>query len=125
VQGSLTINGKPAPGALVIFHPANGQEFDARGSRPQGTVGADGVFRISTYQEADGAPAGEYKVAVLWFGKNGNGSADLLSGAYARPEQTGIVVTVATGQAELQPIEIKGARLTPARVKPTPDHDGL
>jgi hypothetical protein len=125
VEGKLTINGKPAQGATVVLHPADGRDFDSRGSRPQGDVDIGGAFRITTYQAGDGAPAGDYNVAVLWFGKSGKASADLLSGAYARPEQTGIRVTVTPGIAELEPIEIKGARLTAPAVKPSQNHDGL
>ncbi|QDT52106.1 hypothetical protein Pan44_01150 [Caulifigura coniformis] len=124
-QGTLTINGKPAQGALVVLHPADGKNFDSRGSRPQGAVGQDGAFKVTTYQDGDGAPAGDYNVAILWFGKSGNASADLLAGAYARPEQTGIRITVAPGSTELEPIEIKGARLMAAPAKPSKDHDGL
>jgi hypothetical protein len=126
VQGTLSVNGKPAQGATVVLHPADGKNFDSRGSRPQGTVGPDGAFKVTTYQDGDGAPAGEYNVAVMWFGKSGNAAADLLAGAYARPEQTSIRVTVAPGDAELDPIEIKGASLTaaPAR-RPAQDHDGI
>jgi hypothetical protein len=117
------INGKPAQGATVVLHPSDGKEFDSRGSRPQGAVGADGAFKVTTYQDGDGAPIGDYNVALLWFGKNGSGSSDLLAGAYSRPEASGIRVTVATGIAELKPIEISARLTAPAR--PSKDHDGL
>lgn len=126
VQGTLTINGKAAEGATVVLHPADGKNFDSRGSRPQATVEADGTFHVTTYQEGDGAPAGNYNVAVMWFGKNGDATADRLGGAYARPDQSDVRVTISIGDAELEPIEIKGARLAAARPsKPEQDHDGL
>src|SRR5690606_19402348 len=64
VQGSLLVNGKPAAGAMVVFHPAGGASIDERGSRPKATVLPDGSFEVTTYQAGDGAPAGDYDVAV-------------------------------------------------------------
>ena len=103
VQVELDDQRQARAGATVILHPAEGKNFDSRGSRPQGDVDAEGTFKVTTYQSGDGAPAGDYNVAVLWFGKS-EASTDLLSGAYARPEQTGIRITVTPGASELRPI---------------------
>lgn len=66
VEGSLTIDGKPAEGAQVILHPADGRNFDQRGARPTGRVASDGTFQVTTYHAGDGAPAGRYVVTIFW-----------------------------------------------------------
>ncbi|HBL44956.1 MAG TPA: hypothetical protein DDZ90_16355, partial [Planctomycetaceae bacterium] len=67
VEGRLTINGEPAAGAMLVFYPAQGEEFDSRGSRPRAKVEENGNFQVTTYQSGDGAPAGDYQVGILWF----------------------------------------------------------
>ena len=52
-EGMLTINNQPAAGAMLVLHPANGKGFDSRMTRPRATVGADGKFHLTTYQEGD------------------------------------------------------------------------
>jgi len=61
VNGKLFIEGEPASGALVVFHP---QGVDRAAPRPKGYVDARGNFVISTFQPGDGAPSGEYRVTV-------------------------------------------------------------
>ncbi len=63
VEGSVLVAGQPAPGALVVLHPVT--PFDANADNPHAVVDTDGSFSISTYGIKDGAPAGEYKVAIL------------------------------------------------------------
>ena len=119
--GTLTINGKPAEGALLVFHPAAGREFDARGTRPRATVEADGTFEVTTYQSGDGAPAGDYRVAILWFADPDSSSPwDRLGNRYANPDRTDIRVSITEGVNELKPIEIEGAQIAdrPARRNP-------
>ena len=56
---------KPATGALVVvFHPADGD--DPAAPRPVAQVDDQGAFRLTTYAEGDGAPAGDYAVTILW-----------------------------------------------------------
>ena len=123
VRGSLLINGKPAGGALLVLHPADGN-FDARGSRPRAKVQADGSFQVSTYQDGDGAPVGEYQVAVLWFDNPDSSNPwDKLGGRYANPKTTEIRVSVGEGENQWEPIEIKNARMVPRPRRTGPDHD--
>jgi hypothetical protein len=79
--------GKPAAGALVIFHPSGS---DNPGTlNPVGRVDSAGDFRLTTYTEGDGAPAGAYAVTITWptprktpFGREG---PDQLRGSYSDP----------------------------------------
>jgi hypothetical protein len=62
VRGQLLwADGKPVtefPGGTVIFESTE-QPVSA-----QGEIQADGTFRLSTYQQDDGAPPGKYRVLV-------------------------------------------------------------
>lgn len=123
-HGTLTINDEPAAGALLVFHPADEQGFDARQSRPRAEVGPDGLFEVTTYQQGDGAPAGDYHVGILWF-KDPDASSpwDKLQGRYANPANTGIEVTIQEGVNLLDPIDITGVRVVENPPKDPTDHD--
>ena len=81
----LDEKGKPAAGAVVTFHPVAppGGGVEA----VSGTVGADGTYRLTTYETGDGAPAGEYVVTVCWYKPKKTPfdppPPDLLCGKYA------------------------------------------
>ena len=67
VAGELYFNGSPAKHVMVILHPADEavrSEVWPQGY-PKATVGADGSFKIGTYETEDGAPAGEYLILVI------------------------------------------------------------
>jgi hypothetical protein len=66
VHGLVFVAGQPAAGAIVVFHALHNSSIDA--PRPSGRVAADGSFVLSTFAPGDGAPAGEYGVAVAWYG---------------------------------------------------------
>ena len=66
VEGRVLIRGQPAEGVQVFLHPCDAVQ---RG-KPRGVTDADGRFRLRTYHEGDGAPAGEYLVTVYWPAPN-------------------------------------------------------
>lgn len=107
VRGKLLVSDQPAPGAMVVFHPAGGS-YDAE--RPFAHVGPDGSFSLTTYQASDGAPEGEYLVTVEWYASaDRNAPApwpNVLPLKYARPESSDVRVRVTQGPNELQPIVI-------------------
>ncbi len=77
VRGSVFVSGMPATGAVVMFHPLPLGTGKARGLTSRGTVGQDGSFRLTTYNTGDGAPEGEYVVAIYWpAARAGNSKAD-------------------------------------------------
>lgn len=65
VTGLVTVDGKPAAGATVIFHP-DGQAAPGA-PRPVGQADANGEFRLTTAAANDGAAPGEYRVTVAWY----------------------------------------------------------
>ncbi len=62
VAGQVTFNGKPAAGALVVFHP---QDPAVGELKPNARADRQGNYTLSTYSAGDGAPAGEYKLTVI------------------------------------------------------------
>ena len=110
-HGRVTVNGEPAAGAVVELHCV-GQKPDARNSRPWAIVKHDGSFTLSTYEQGDGAPAGEYALVVRWPPDVSQPSlADRLGGSFARPEQSRWRVTIKEGENELPPVAITGAKV--------------
>lgn len=111
VKGKVTVAGKPAERAQVVFHPL--ADAGPNTPRPTGTVGSDGTFTLSTYTEGDGAPAGEYAVAIVWpesasaTGGDADTGGDRLGGRYANPKTSGLKATVAEGRPDLPPFALK------------------
>ena len=117
VSGSLRVNGKPAPAAVLTFHPV--AEAGSEPVRPTARTGPDGTFKLTTRAEGDGAPAGEYRVTVSWFapavgkrpveGDDGAARA-LLPDKYSRPETSPLRAVVRPGDNEPITIEISTAK---------------
>jgi hypothetical protein len=59
VNGTVTLDGKPLPGATITFLPAG-----EGGRSASGLSGTDGSFDLTTYKPGDGALAGDYKITV-------------------------------------------------------------
>ena len=84
----------PAAGALVIFRPAGTvNDGDWPEGFPRATAGDDGAFKLTTYDDGDGAPAGEYAVLVQWPKRVASETAsqdergeDRFAGAYSNPD---------------------------------------
>ena len=60
VTGKVISYGSPLPGAAVILVPTE----SGKGVVARGLTGPDGVYELSTYDEFDGAVAGEYRVSI-------------------------------------------------------------
>ena len=64
-SGQVFVDGQPAVGALVVLHPVDPASKPT--VKPSGRVDAAGSFALSTFRSRDGAPVGEYVVAIAWF----------------------------------------------------------
>lgn len=107
VAGKVLIGGKPVAHAIVVLHP-DGAEQNA--DRPRATTNADGSFTIQTTDGQEGAPAGRYRITVeqwLASARADEGPSNRLPAKYAKPESSGLTVTVVAGPNELQPIVLK------------------
>lgn len=58
VQGKVTLQGQPLADVVVSFYPDQGSRA------PSGITDSQGAFALSTFESKDGAPAGNYRVAV-------------------------------------------------------------
>jgi len=56
VTGQVTVDGKPVPGATLVFHAVDATNFKWQ-EMPQGRTDAEGKFTLTTYETGDGAPA--------------------------------------------------------------------
>jgi hypothetical protein len=109
VRGKVLYQGKPAKGAFVLFVPVN-EPPDTPDPRPRAEVGEDGSFALGMYDAEDGAPAGEYKVAVTWEGgvlpDGREEPPDKLLGRY-NIERTRLKATVKEGPNELPAFDLQ------------------
>ena len=113
VKGKVLVGGKPADGAFVVFRP-KGVGPDR--PRPNAYTAADGTFELSTYEASDGAPPGDYEVAIVWtpgVDPSGDSEAeaetpDRLKGRYADPKSSDLEARLVEGPNELPPFDLKG-----------------
>jgi hypothetical protein len=118
LKGKLLVKGAPAAGAHLIFHPVGGSERLQK-LRPHAECDASGEFQVGTHDPNDGIPAGTFKVTVVWPAPAPTGPSvdpemvasgpDQLGGKYSheKPQESPLEVTIAAGQRELPPIDLK------------------
>ncbi len=110
VTGKLLVNGQPAEGAEIYFHPSN--SIDGLSSVPVTRTEADGSFAAGTYAQHDGLPSGEYLLTALWptrtivEGEEVVGR-DQLNGRFANREKPIARITVAEMPLTVPTIELK------------------
>lgn len=110
VEGQLSWNGQPLANAFVILHPVDKSDPRVLSARAQ--TDAAGKFQLTTYENGDGAAAGEYKVTVEYYQLKQNGSSfepgpNVMPDKIARPDLTDIKVRVAEGKNTLEPISLR------------------
>jgi hypothetical protein len=70
----------------------------------------DGTFEISTYQQGDGVPNGEYVLTIVWGKLNlmtrTYGGPDKLKGAYSDPKTSKFTFKVSGGPVDLGPLDL-------------------
>jgi hypothetical protein len=104
-SGQVFVDGQPAVGALVVLHPIDPSAKVA--AKPSGRVDASGSFVLSTFRPRDGAPAGEYRVAIAWL--DDASKADPQTGEiptkarpdYADPATSPLRVRIEVGKNEI------------------------
>lgn len=115
VHGKVLVNGQPADGAKVTFFPVSveAKSGTAKLPPPSGTVDVSGMFHLETFKPEDGAPAGDYRVTVVWLEAppaNAQGifnQKDRLQGRFANPEKSTLKAQVPDGGGEIPPFELK------------------
>jgi hypothetical protein len=115
VTGSVTVDGQPADGAVLLFHP----ESDTLGSVSSAVADASGTFSPVTDGEP-GIPAGTYRVTVSWpdpamrreasamqfgFGEERD-PPDLLKGRYIAKDRSQLTVVIDRSTSQLDAFEL-------------------
>ncbi len=112
-QGKVLVNGQPADGARVVFYPEAPEVDFKKMPTPAATTDASGQYQLESYKPKDGAPAGNYKVTVVWLEPpppNAQGifdQKDRLGGRFASPDSSKLTATVEDGGGEIPPFELK------------------
>jgi hypothetical protein len=113
VHGRVLVDGKPAEGAVVVLHPAD--DPGMRALRPSAIVQADGSFSVRSYDPyvcptpQDGAPVGDYFIAINWFPPGVERSdviPDKLHNRYGNPTTSGLRVQVKEEPNQLRAFEL-------------------
>jgi hypothetical protein len=107
VQGKVLYQNKPAAGAVVTFHRADGD----KSIMPNGVVKDDGTFELTTFALYDGVPAGDYKVTFFWdrklpgktTGDDDEPGVQILPLRYLKPDTSGVTVTITSKTETLDP----------------------
>ncbi len=106
VTGKVTYRGKPAANAFVAFHPVEnniGEKVSISGRADEA-----GVFKLTTYDAYDGAPAGQYVVTILWPARvdDIDDGPDQLNGRYATQAKSPLRATVNQSATQIPPFEL-------------------
>ncbi len=108
VSGKVLVKGQPAQGAFLVFHPKEPGEKEV--PRPYATTNAEGEFKLTTYESEDGAPAGGYRVSIVWRpvpkSTIESEKPDRLQGKYSNPATSGIEVTIPKEPTKLDPFKL-------------------
>jgi hypothetical protein len=110
VTGKILVDGKPVKGVAIVLHPTD--PLMVR-ERPFGETDADGKFTLSTYNANDGAPAGDFLVAIAIAVKDDDGGNDQkaavknsIPARFGKGETSGLKVTIEKKTNELKPFEL-------------------
>ena len=117
VEGQVLVNGVPAAGVVVVFHP-QGENADMA-DRPAGVTDENGTFRLSTSAGA-GAAVGSYLVTFNWpeepkvdlkkksfaTTRENSDRPDRLGGKYSNPKSSQLKVDVKSGTNKLEPFQL-------------------
>lgn len=112
VTGSVTVDGQPADGAVLLFYPEGG-----RAATATGTADASGKFTVITNMEP-GIAVGRYKVTASWPDPAQRATAedlqrgiskdapDLLGGRYVAPDRTPLSAEITGTTKDLPAFEL-------------------
>ena len=113
VKGKVTVSGRPAAGAQVVFYGATPDLKGPGTVAPYGTTDENGEYHLRSYEQADGAPAGKFHVTIIWPELIPAGAdeemfepKDRFKSRYAKPETSGLTAEVPEGGGDIPPFEL-------------------
>lgn len=109
-SGKVIYQNAPVAGAFVVLHPKGAAKPED--PRPSAIVRDDGVFEATTFESADGAPAGDYIVTIehrklIKYDGDWQPGPNVLPAKYENPATSGIEIHVAEGQNTLREIVLR------------------
>jgi hypothetical protein len=113
-KGKVLVDGTPASGAILLFHPES-----SSGNVANAIADESGVYSPLTGAD-EGIAEGEYRVTVIWpdpkFKSGSEGvkfgvaeskdPPDLLKGKFVAKDKSKLTVVISKSNAELKPLEI-------------------
>jgi len=115
VIGEVHYDGKPAAGVMIFFMPSQAGKVAGAPANPHAVTDENGRFALSTFGEYDGAPAGNYRVVMIWpkeREETEESPPDRLFGWFDARHTT-LEVTIAAGTNELKPFKLKAVNGPP------------
>jgi hypothetical protein len=110
VNGTVTLDGKPAAGLLVRFYAS----LETKGNGGYGYTDASGRFTATTLQARPGLYPGDYAVTLEYSDDSPEpqpvSTPSKILGVYANPVSTPLKVTIDAPRAELDLRATSGAR---------------
>lgn len=112
VHGTVSLNGTPAAGADLVFYGTDEALQTVDAPIPKARADEQGRYEVSSFEPGDGAPAGEYRVTVVWRQSDSNDpenrdlARDRLQGKYADPQTSPLRVTVKPEPNNELPLEL-------------------
>jgi hypothetical protein len=112
VTGMISVDGKPAEGAVLIFHP------EGAGSVASGAADSNGKYKLVSSMTPGVAP-GKYKVTATWPDPSKKPSdkeimmgvvrdaPDLLKSKYVSLDRTTLTAEISSSTRELPPFDLK------------------
>ena len=119
VTGTVLYNKQPLKGVDVAFHPVDPK--NDTGYPPHAKTDDKGQFVLTTYESEDGAPAGEFQVAIAFAvevagGDEGSDQTKKIlyqvPAKYHRKETSGISVRIKPDSNTLEPFSLEGPPLS-------------
>ena len=124
-SGQVLFGGSPVAGASVVLYPEEMVSAAADGSRaavspfrPNGITDAEGRFKLGTYVQHDGAPAGRWVITLTWPDErippavreeilaSGETIPDRFRGRFDSPYRPLGLIEIAAGENQIPAIQI-------------------
>ncbi len=99
VEGTVTVNGVPGERVVVLLHHTD-EATPGNYRYPTAVTNAEGMFKISSIGEADGAVKGTYKVTFTGLSSAGLDSIDMFGGSLGDPKSSSFEVTVPIAEGQ-------------------------
>ena len=113
VMGELRFQGEPIPEASIRLHP---MPLGTKGPAVSAVADEEGAFQVYTFRPEGkglGAPAGDYRATISWFGPTAglteeqrDALKELLPAKYGQPQSSPVNIQVSAGENQVGTIDL-------------------